>query len=183
LHLTWDGGGVVLGIDLPTVLGSSQYQNCVGSYGNSGCGILPTNPSAGQSWDEVEIGVECCDVGGVRSVEASKGVHYIGADFHRAELGAPPPRETKSSPSGWGDKFAESRPDLFHGCNCKKDIVPVMNRWGTRSEKPTNDQAANVARTLYGKQKRGVQEQLTVDVLAAEILQFITTLLVDKENG
>tara|TARA_R110000751_G_scaffold78820_2_gene159087 strand:- start:4575 stop:4751 length:177 start_codon:yes stop_codon:yes gene_type:complete len=58
-----------------------------------------------------------------------------------------------------------------------------MNRWGTQPEKPTGGQIANVARTLYSKQKRGIQEQLTIDNLAAMIINFITTQSVENDNG
>lgn len=183
LTLSWDGGGVVLGIDLPTEIGNASPGVCAGTYGTGGCGYLPVDSSPGLGWDEISITVSCCVVGGVSSVESAKGVHYIGADFHRAELGAAPPRETKDSPSGWGDKFVELHSELFKGCNCKKDIVPVMNRWGTQPEKPTGGQIANVARTLYSKQKRGIQEQLTIDNLAAMIINFITTQSVENDNG
>ena len=170
-------------MDLPTEIGNSSPGVCAGTYGTGGCGYLPVDSSPGLGWDEISITVSCCVVGGVSSVESAKGVHYIGADFHRAELGAAPPRETKDSPSGWGDKFVELHSELFEGCNCKKDIVPVMNRWGTQPEKPTGGQIANVARTLYSKQKRGIQEQLTIDNLAAMIINFITTQSVEKDNG
>jgi len=183
LTLSWDGGGTAFGMDLPTEIGNSSPGVCAGTYGTVGCGYLPVDSSPGLGWDEISITVSCCVVGGVSSVESAKGVHYIGTDFHAAELGAPPPRATKASPSGWGDKFVELHSELFRGCNCKKDIVPVMNRWGTRPEKPTDDQVANVARTLYGKQKRGVQERLTFDSLEAEIWKFITTQSVDNDNG
>lgn len=176
---------VVLGMTLPTEMGASQPYQCVAEYGNNlGCGILPDFPDAGGNWDNVTATVNCCEVveGGNRNIALeSMGVHDIGAGFHNASLQAPPPAPREAAkPQGWGDAFVQENPTLFKGCGCKKDIVPVMNRWARREGEPTDDQVLLVATTLYGKQKRGIQSQISVESLSDDIREFTNRM---RENG
>lgn len=66
LTLDWDIPDVH-NVTLPTELGNSVPGQCLGSYGTSGCGILPINPqnlpapAISGTWDEVQISVTCCD--------------------------------------------------------------------------------------------------------------------------
>ena len=176
---------VVLGMTLPTEMGASQPYQCVAEYGNNlGCGILPDFPDAGGNWDNVTATVNCCEVveGGNRNIALeSMGVHDIGAGFHNASLQAPPPAPREAAkPQGWGDAFVQENPTLFKGCGCKKDIVPVMNRWARREGEPTDDQVLLVATTLYGKQKRGIQSQISVESLSNDIREFTNRM---RNNG
>lgn len=183
LSLAWDVP-TVFGITLPTRLGADIYEQCTACYGNNGCGIIPVDSSAGNSWDEVILCVNCCDSveGGNRDIALeSMGVHDVGAGFHNAILKAPPrKREAVAKPQGWGDAFAEENSRLFKGCNCKRDIVPVMNRWERREGEPTDSQITLVATTLYGKQKRGIQSQISVESLSDDIRDFTNRM---RSNG
>ncbi len=185
LQFEWTPAAV-LGMTLPTELGASQAGVCVAEYGNNlGCGILPDFPDVGGNWDNVTANVSCCEVVEGRSRDfalESMGVHDVGAGFHNASLQAPPPADPKevAKPQGWGDAFVQKYPRLFKGCGCKKDIVPVMNRWERREGEPSDDSVLLVATTLYGKQKRGIQSQISVESLSNDIREFTNRM---RNNG
>ena len=177
---------VVLGMTMPTEIGADVPNTCAATYGNNqGCGILPDFPDLGQgsNWDNVTFDVTCCVVeGGSRDIALeSMGVHDVGAGFHNAILKAPPiKREAVAKPQGWGDAFVAENQRLFRGCKCKRDIVPVMNRWERREGEPTDAQITLVATTLYGKQKRGIQSQISVESLSDDIREFTNRM---RKNG
>lgn len=186
LAFTWSVP-VVLGMTMPTEIGADVPNTCQATYGNNqGCGIEPDFPDqgGGASWDNVTFSVTCCEVeGGSRNLALeSMGVHDIGAGFHNASLQAPPPTPREvAKPQGWGDAFVQENPTLFKGCGCKKeDIVAVMNRWSRREGEPADDQVLLVATTLYGKQKRGIQSQISVESLSDDIREFTNRM---RENG
>ena len=189
LSLTWSVP-VVLGMTMPTEIGADVPNTCEATYGNNqGCGILPDFPDlgGGSTWDNVTFNATCCVVeGGSRDIALeSMGVHDVGAGFHNASLNAPPrtpPASTKATakPQGWGDAFVKENPELFKGCGCKKDIVPVMNRWERREGEPSDDSVLLVATTLYGKQKRGIQSRISVESLSNDIREFTNRM---RTNG
>lgn len=115
------------------------------------------------------------------AVLSAMGVHTVGSTFHNAELNAPPQQpKAVAKPQGWGDAFVKDNPTLFRGCGCKKDVVPVINRWEHRQGEPTDQQLELVATTLYSKQKRAVQQRTSVEAIASDLRDFTNRM---RANG
>lgn len=74
----------------------------------------------------------------------------IGKDG--AVITVPPPRR------GLGDKFASENRELFKGCGCKKDVIPVINRWTVG--KVTEAQIDRVAGSIVNKNEDVAREDL-----------------------
>jgi hypothetical protein len=188
LTLEWTPASV-LGMTLPTEIGNNVPSQCVGTYGNNqGCGLEPVDPDGiGGTWDNVSFFVSCCEEVQARAIEneaavlSAMGVHTVGSTFHNAELNAPPPQpKAVAKPQGWGDAFVKANPTLFSGCGCKKDVVPVINRWEHRQGEPTDQQLELVATTLYSKQKRAVQQRTSVEAIASDLRDFTNRM---RANG
>ncbi|MFZ9077518.1 MAG: hypothetical protein ACO23H_03220 [Alphaproteobacteria bacterium] len=191
LTFSWNNGGTLAPegacFTLPTNMGASTPY-CEGNYGLNGCGVLPTEPELGGSWDEVQAAVVCCVPQMTREesdrlLASAMGTHYIGGDFHTAELNAPPPKKKVSSPLSLGDAYVAANRAYFKGCGCKKDIVPVMNRWQRKAGEPSKKQVLNVATTLHGKQSTTIKSKITVDQLAVDIMTFVQHFYRENNNG
>lgn len=69
--------------------------------------------------------------------------------------------------NGLGDRFVGRNAKFFKGCGCKKDIVPVMNRWDVNTV--TEKQIERVAKTLEHKN----EAKLTLEQSVALLTEFI----------
>ena len=76
---------------------------------------------------------------------------------------------TPPKKKGAGDLFVKANPVWFEGCGCKKDVVPVIDRWGTTS--PTETQIITVAKTIHNKNK-----EVDLDTIVKSLTSFVEQL-------
>lgn len=195
LVFTWDGGNTLAPngacFTLPSNMGGSTPY-CEGNYGLNGCGVLPTEPEVGGSWDEVQAAIGCCvpELSREQSeqlLKSAMGTHYLGSAFHTAEYQAKTVESAKpvkaTAPQRLGDSFKKQYPHYFATCGCTADILPIMNRWEAKNTLPTLDQVSKVAGTLHAKLKNSDKAKITSADISQQILNFAQHFLEIKRNG
>ena len=73
---------------------------------------------------------------------------------------APPPRP--------GETFIQENPKWFTGCNCKREVAAIMNRW-TEKEQATDTALNTISRTISNK-THGV-DLLTIQARLREFIE------------